>query len=77
MVSFTLLPLCPHGKSLRYPLDRKLIGPGAGLDDMEIRKFLTLPELEPRPLGRSARSQSLYRLRYLGSSEFMYEIDKC
>jgi hypothetical protein len=25
---------------------------------------LTLPGLEPRPLSRPARSQSLYRLRY-------------
>jgi hypothetical protein len=31
----------------------------AGLDDMEKRKFLTLPGLELRPLGRPARSQSL------------------
>jgi hypothetical protein len=39
------------------------VGPRAGLDD-EKRKFLTLPGLEPRILGRPARSQSLYRLRY-------------
>jgi hypothetical protein len=32
----------------------------AGLDDVEKRKFLTLPGHEPRPLGRQARSQSLY-----------------
>jgi hypothetical protein len=32
------------------------------------RKFLTLPGLELRPLGRPARSQSLYRLHYPGSS---------
>jgi hypothetical protein len=32
------------------------------------RKFLTLQGLELRPLGRPARSQSLYRLRYPGSS---------
>jgi hypothetical protein len=38
----------------------------AGLDDMEKRKFLILPELELRPLGRPACSQSLYRLRYPG-----------
>jgi hypothetical protein len=31
------------------------------------RKFFTLPALELRPLGRSARSQSLYRLRHPGS----------
>jgi hypothetical protein len=36
----------------------------ASLDDVEKRKFLTLPGLEVRPLGRPARSQSLYRLRY-------------
>jgi hypothetical protein len=28
----------------------------AGLDDLEKRKFLTLPGLEIRPLGRPARS---------------------
>jgi hypothetical protein len=28
----------------------------AGLDDLEKRKFLTLPELELRPLDRPARS---------------------
>jgi hypothetical protein len=28
----------------------------AGLDDVEKRKFLTLPGLELRPLGRPARS---------------------
>jgi hypothetical protein len=39
------------------------MGPSAGLDDVEKRKLLTLLELELRPLGRPARSQSLYRLR--------------
>jgi hypothetical protein len=38
------------------------VGPRTGLDDVERRKFLTLPGLELRPLGRPARSQSLYRL---------------
>jgi hypothetical protein len=38
--------------------------PRAGLDDVEKRKFLTLPGLEPRLLGRLARNQLLYRLRY-------------
>jgi hypothetical protein len=41
----------------------------AGLDDLEKRKFLTLPGLELRTLGRLARSQSLYRLRYPGSED--------
>jgi hypothetical protein len=31
------------------------VGPRAGLDDVEKRKFFTLPELELRPLGRRAR----------------------
>jgi hypothetical protein len=43
------------------------VGRRAGLDDVEERKFLTLPGLELRPLGLPVRSQSLYRLRYLGS----------
>jgi hypothetical protein len=38
-----------------------------GLDDVEKRKFLTLPGLELRSLSRRARSQSLYRLSYPGS----------
>jgi hypothetical protein len=42
------------------------VGPRAGLDDAEKRKFLTLSGLELRPLSRPARSQSLYRLRYPG-----------
>jgi hypothetical protein len=40
------------------------VGPRTGLDDVEKRKFLTLPGPELRPLGRLGRSQSLYRLRY-------------
>jgi hypothetical protein len=34
---------------------------GAGLDDMQKRKFLTLPGLERRPLCPLTRNQSLYR----------------
>jgi hypothetical protein len=40
------------------------VNPRAGLGDVGKRKFLTLKGLELRPLGRPARSQSLYRLRY-------------
>jgi hypothetical protein len=43
------------------------VNPRAGVDDVEKRKFLTLPGLEIRPLGRPERGQSLYRLRYSGS----------
>jgi hypothetical protein len=59
-------PIYPRGKSPRYPLDG-WVGPRANLDDVEKRKFLILPGLELRTLGRPARSQSLYRLRYPGS----------
>jgi hypothetical protein len=38
------------------------------MDDVEKKKFLPLLALELRPLGRPARSQSLYRLSYPGSS---------
>jgi hypothetical protein len=44
------------------------VNPRAGLDDVEKRKFLTLPGLELQPLSRPACSQSLYRLRYPGST---------
>jgi hypothetical protein len=43
------------------------VDPRAGVDDLEKRKFWTLQGLELRPLGRPARSQSLYRLSYPGS----------
>jgi hypothetical protein len=43
------------------------VDPRASLDDVEKRKFLTLPGLELRPLCRPAHSQSLYRTRYPGS----------
>jgi hypothetical protein len=42
--------------------------PKAGLDDVEKRNFLALPGLELRTLGRPTRSQSLYQVRYPGSS---------
>jgi hypothetical protein len=58
----------PWRKSPRYPLDRRFGGLGAGLDDVERRKLLILPGLEIRPLGRLARNQSLYRVRYPGPS---------
>jgi hypothetical protein len=47
------------------------MGPRAGLDSVEKRKFFTLPGLKLRPLGRPARSQ-LYRLRYPGSYATIY-----
>jgi hypothetical protein len=43
------------------------VGPRTGLDDVEKRKFLTLPGLELLPLSRLPHSQSLYRLHCPGS----------
>jgi hypothetical protein len=43
---------------------RGWVDPRAGLDDMEMWKFLTLPKQELRSLCRPTRSQSLYRLLY-------------
>jgi hypothetical protein len=43
VVSFTARLLYPRGKSPRYPFDRRLGGPRDGLDDMEKRKYSTLP----------------------------------
>jgi hypothetical protein len=43
------------------------VGPRASLDDSE-KTFLTLPGVEFRSLGHRTHSQSLYRLRYPGSS---------
>jgi hypothetical protein len=45
-----------------------LDGRRAGLNDVEKWKYLTLQGLDLRPLGRPARSQSLYRLSYRRSS---------
>jgi hypothetical protein len=68
VVSFTPRLLNPRERSLRYPVDRRWVGPRAGLDDMETWKFLLLLGLELWPLGCPARSQSLYLLRCPGSS---------
>jgi hypothetical protein len=48
-------------------LDRRLGGPQSQLDDLEKRKFLTLPGLELGFFGVPTRNQSLYRQRYPGS----------
>jgi hypothetical protein len=75
VVSFTPLPLYPRRKSPPVPIGG-WVGPRSGLNDVEKRKFLTLPRLELRPLGRPARSQLLYRLRCTGYI-YMYQIDPC
>jgi hypothetical protein len=53
------------------------VGPRAGLDDVEKRKFLPLTGLELRPLGSLACSQSLYQLSYPGSpNQLLYIFGK-
>jgi hypothetical protein len=44
------------------------VNPSAGLDRVEKITFLTSPALKLRPLGRPARTSSLYGLRYPGSA---------
>jgi hypothetical protein len=45
------------------------VSPRTDLDDVETRKLLPLPGPKLRPIGRPARSQSLYRLSYPGSCD--------
>jgi hypothetical protein len=71
VVSFTPRPLYPRERAPgTHCIGGWVEDPRAGLDNMEKWKFLTKPGLEPRPLSRPARSQSLYRLRYRGSRPF-------
>jgi hypothetical protein len=62
----------PPGKSPRYPLDRRPSGTQSRSGQK--LKFLTQPRLELRPLDRTARSQSLYRLRYRDSFQLIQNI---
>jgi hypothetical protein len=59
------------GKEPRYPLYKRLCGPQSPSGRLEKSKFLTLPGIELRLLGRPAHSQSLYRLRYPGSESHL------
>jgi hypothetical protein len=60
----------PGRFTLGYPLDRRLGGPQSRSGRRGEEKILDPTRLEDRPLGRPARSQSLYRLRYPGSLSF-------
>jgi hypothetical protein len=72
VVNFTPRPLYPRGKSPATHWIGRWVDLRAGLEDLENRKLLTLPGLELRLLGRPARSQPLYRLRYPGSYKNSY-----
>jgi hypothetical protein len=65
VVNFTSRLLYPRQRAPGTHCMGERVNPRAGLDDMEKWIFLTLSGLELRPLGRPARGQSLYRLRYL------------
>jgi hypothetical protein len=52
------------------------VDPRAGVDDVKKRKFLILPGLELRPLGRPAHTHSLYRLRYPGFRDILHMLEK-
>jgi hypothetical protein len=52
------------------------VGPRV-LEDVEKRRIMILKGLEHRPIGRPARSQSLYRLRYPGSSTRDLKFQNC
>jgi hypothetical protein len=54
----------PWGRRPRYPLVRRLGRAHSRSGRRGGEKFLPLPGLELRPLGRPDRSQSLYRLSY-------------
>jgi hypothetical protein len=64
VVSFTPRPLYPLERASGTHCIGGWVDPRGGLDSMEKWNFFTLPGFELRPLGRPARSQSLYRLRY-------------
>jgi hypothetical protein len=53
------------------------VDPRAGLDDVEKRKFFTLPGLELRPLGRPARSNTDYAIPALLTTRVLKETCKC
>jgi hypothetical protein len=50
------------------------VGPRTGLDAVEKRIILPLLGLELQPLGRPARSHSLYRLSYPGSQDVSVQL---
>jgi hypothetical protein len=53
------------------------VDPRTSLDDVKKTKFLLILGLELLPVGRSARSQSLYWLRYPGSPFLIKKMKRC
>jgi hypothetical protein len=58
MVSFTPCRFIPGERTPSAHWLGSCVDPRVGLEEVEKRKFLTLPGLEVRTLGRPARSQS-------------------
>jgi hypothetical protein len=85
LVSFTPRPLHPRERATGTHCIGGWVDPRAGLDDMEQRKFLTLPGLELRPLGRPARCHKKrpyqywtslnYKLKQKGGEQKRKDID--
>jgi hypothetical protein len=71
VVSFTPQPRYPGERAPGNHWIGVWVGPRVDLDGVEKRKFLTLLGLELRTLCLQARSQSLYRLHYPGSSSYI------
>jgi hypothetical protein len=74
---------CSNSRPTRFNIEeilpsthwaRSWVDPSAGLEEVEKRTFFTLPELEHRSLGGPFRCQSLYRLRFPGSSYQMVTV---
>jgi hypothetical protein len=63
VLSFTFRPLYPGERAPQYPLDRRLSGPQSWFGRSGEKKILDPTGIRTRPVS----SQSLYRLRYLGS----------
>jgi hypothetical protein len=63
-MNFMPRPLYPWGKSLRYPLDRRLGGPQSRSGRRGEEKILDPTRIPTPTFGRPARIQLLYRLRY-------------
>jgi hypothetical protein len=76
VVSLTPRPVYHREKSPAIPTHEigVWVDPRTGLDELEKRKFLSIPGLELWALGRPARSQSLYRLRYLSYKSLKFVV---
>jgi hypothetical protein len=61
--------LCPGDRTPGTHCTGGWVGPRADVDtEVTGKNPLPLPGIEPRPPGRPARSQTLYRLSYPGCS---------